>query len=58
MAVTAQVIYKFEDEKMYTEHEMNIVAFEESCVFADLGVSGDESGGIVVHFVNPDSSDK
>ncbi len=43
---------------MYEKHEMNIVAFEEDCVFADLGVSGDESGGIVVHSVNLGSSDK
>lgn len=43
---------------MYEKHEMNVIALEDSCVFADLGVSGDESGGIVVHSVNPDSSDK
>lgn len=43
---------------MYEKHEMNIIAFEESCVFADLEVSGGESGGIVVHSANPDSSDK
>lgn len=43
---------------MYEKYEMNIVAFEDSCVFADLGVSGDESGGIVVHSVNPNTSDK
>lgn len=43
---------------MYERYEMRIVAFEDSCVFADLGVSGDESGGIVVHSTNPDTIDK
>ncbi len=43
---------------MYEKHEMNIIAFEKTCVFADLDVSGDESGGIVVHSVNPGASDE
>jgi len=43
---------------MYTEHIMSIILFDENCVFADLGVSGDESGGIVVHSVDPDISDE
>lgn len=43
---------------MYTEHEMNVIAFEDSCVFADLDVSGGPEGGTVVNSVNPDTSDK
>lgn len=42
---------------MYEKHEMNIIAFEKGCVFADLEVSGGPEGGIVVNSVNPGSSD-
>lgn len=31
---------------MYSNHELKIVIFEPTSVFTDLGVSGDESGGI------------
>lgn len=43
---------------MYEKHEMNVVAFEESCVFADLDVSGGPEGGVVEHSVTPETGDK
>ncbi|MCD8006722.1 MAG: hypothetical protein LUF29_07115 [Oscillospiraceae bacterium] len=42
----------------YENHKLDVIQFEPACVFADLGVSGDESGGIVVHSVNPGTADR
>lgn len=42
----------------YVQHNMEIISFEDNCVFADLEVSGGPEGGTVVNSVNPNTADQ